>query len=360
MKRVISILLTVLMLTASGCSRISKTEIPSSVTGESSVIFSVPESQESSDVPVKDPDPEPSSEPAPSEPVVSEEISELQELLKKLSFYNGEITGILDEATVSSISAFQKANGIEVTGEYDDATKALIQQGLLIPDEDRLPLKGYVIGLDPGHQRHGNSDLEPVAPGSEVMKKKVSSGTQGKWTRTPEWEVCLTVALRLRDLLEATGATVVMTHDTPDVDISNSERAMIFNENETDYALRLHCDGNADETAHGAFMLIPKSSPWYDDCVIAGELLLEEYCASTGAYSRGLTYRSDQTGFNWCERMIINIEMGYMTNREEDLLLSDPEYQEKMAQGLYKGILRYFREVYSVRESEEKDPASQG
>lgn len=40
--------------------------------------------------------------------------------------------------------------------------------------------------------------------------------------------------------------------------------------------------------------------------------------------------------------MIVNIEMGHMTNKEEDYLLTDPDYQKKMAQGLLNGILRYF------------------
>ena len=41
--------------------------------------------------------------------------------------------------------------------------------------------------------------------------------------------------------------------------------------------------------------------------------------------------------------MVINIEMGHMTNREEDEKLSNPEYQKKMAQGLCNGILEYFK-----------------
>ena len=35
--------------------------------------------------------------------------------------------------------------------------------------------------------------------------------------------------------------------------------------------------------------------------------------------------------------------MGHLSNPAEDALLSDPAFQEKMAQGLFNGILQYFR-----------------
>lgn len=207
---------------------------------------------------------------------------------------------------------------------------------------ENLPLKGYVIGIDPGHQAHSNSEQEPIAPGSTETKKKVSSGTQGKWTRVNEYEVNLKVGLRLKELLEEQGATVVMTRETNNVNISNIERAQFFNNNKTDYALRLHCNGSDNEDKHGAFMLVPTENPYLDECNRAAKLLIDAYCKETGAKNLGLTKRSDQTGFNWCERMIINIEMGHMSNKEEDYKLADPDYQEKMAQGLLKGILEYF------------------
>ncbi len=204
------------------------------------------------------------------------------------------------------------------------------------------PLSGVVIGIDPGHQAHSNSGLEPVAPGSGEMKKKVSSGTQGQWTRVCEYEVNLNVGLMLKTMLEREGATVIMTRETNDVDISNAERAKLFNAAKTDYAVRLHCNGSENQNKRGAFMLIPKSNPYLSDCKRAAGLLLDEFCKSTGAPNLGVTVRSDQTGFNWCERMIINIEMGHMSNKEEDYLLADSAYQKKMAVGLFNGIMAYF------------------
>ena len=206
-------------------------------------------------------------------------------------------------------------------------------------------LHGLIIGIDPGHQAHSNSELEPVAPGSSEQKKKVSSGTSGTISGVREHEVNLAVGLLLRDLLEAEGATVIMTRETADVDISNAERAQIFNAYQVDLGLRIHCNGSEDESVQGAFMLVPTENPFQEDCIRAAETILSAYGAVTGInIDRGLTFRSDQTGFNWCERPVVNIEMGHMTNPEEDRKLTELDFQVKMAEGLYQGILAFFTE----------------
>jgi len=212
------------------------------------------------------------------------------------------------------------------------------------PEPTPKPLEGKIIGIDPGHQWKYNPNPEPVRPGSSETKAKVAGGTRVRETGVHEYTVNLEVGLRLRDLLIEQGATVIMTREINDVNISNIERAQLFNEAMTDYALRLHCNGSENTSRAGAFMLVPRSNPFLEDCQRAAQLLIDAYCAGTGAKNLGITERNDQTGFNWCERMIINIEMGHMTNPEEGALLSDPAYWDLMAAGLCEGILAYFAE----------------
>lgn len=203
-----------------------------------------------------------------------------------------------------------------------------------------------MIGIDPGHQGKGNSEQEPVGPGAAETKKKVSSGTQGKWSRVPEYKVTLNVGLRLKELLESAGATVIMSRETHDVNISNAERAIMMNEANCDLVLRIHCDGNDNTSVQGASMLVPVGD--YTTAEVqaisaqAGEEILNRFVEVTGAKSRGLRLRSDLSGFNWSTVPVCLIEMGYMSNKEEDLLLASEEYQEKCAEGLYQGILLYF------------------
>lgn len=212
---------------------------------------------------------------------------------------------------------------------------------------DASVLKGKLIGIDPGHQAKANREMESVAPGSEETKHKVSSGTVGTNTGVREYQVNLDVALLLADMLQKAGARVYITRTSNDVDMSNIERAKFFNESKVELGLRLHCNGSENSEKHGAFMLVPadKSYPYYNECVKAARLILQSYGEATGlSTEQGVTYRSDQTGFNWCDRPVTNIEMGHLTNAGDEALLVDPSFQKRMAQGIFNGIVRYFSE----------------
>jgi len=58
------------------------------------------------------------------------------------------------------------------------------------------------------------------------------------------------------------------------------------------------------------------------------------------------------TGFNFSEVPSVLIEMGFMTNAEEDALLSTGEYQDKIVDGMVESILEWY--------GAEEDPAYPG
>ena len=208
------------------------------------------------------------------------------------------------------------------------------------------PLAGVSIGIDPGHQEHANSEREPVAPGSGETKAKVASGTQGVRTGIPEYETNLTISLQLRDALEALGATVYMTRETNDVDISNMERALMFNELNVDLALRIHCNGASSKSVHGAGTYARKTGDKQAESERAATLILDALCEATGARRDGVFLRDTYTGQNWSTVPCVMVEMGYMSNPEEDEKLNDPGYQKLLVAGMSEGICRYFDPNY--------------
>jgi N-acetylmuramoyl-L-alanine amidase len=208
------------------------------------------------------------------------------------------------------------------------------------------PPAGKVVVIDPGHQARGNSSTEPVGPGSGEAKAKVSSGTAGVITGTPESELVLFVALKLRDSLAAHGIEVVMTRTTQDVDISNIERAQIANAAGADLFVRIHADGSDSSSTAGIRVLYPASiKGWTDDIATASKeaaaLAQRELITATGASDRGIDARSDMTGFNWSDVPVILPEIGFMTNPTEDKLLATPAYQQKIVDGLTRAILGF-------------------
>lgn len=199
-------------------------------------------------------------------------------------------------------------------------------------------LSGIVIGIDPGHQAKQNTEKEAVAPGSGEMKAKVSSGTAGVKTRVAEYVVDLEIALQLRDALEELGCTVYMTRETNDVDISNQERALMMNELGCDLVLRLHCNGSENSGANVIGLYVNKTGAIAEDSQNAAEYLLDAMVSATGARRDGIFQRDTYTGLNWSTVPCILVEMGYMSNPEEDVKLNDPEYQALLVEGMTEGI----------------------
>lgn len=206
------------------------------------------------------------------------------------------------------------------------------------------PLSGFMIGIDAGHQGKGDSTKEPVSPGSSETKARVSSGTAGRFSKVPEHEVNLAVALLLEQKLLDLGADIVMVRRTADVNVSNSERAVMMNQAGTDLCIRIHCNGSDNADVNGALMMVPAADVTEDineASLKAGEIILKKFIEATGARDTGILKSYDLTGFNWSTVPVCLIEMGYMTNEEEDWKLVDVEYQELCAQGLADGITEW-------------------
>ena len=202
-------------------------------------------------------------------------------------------------------------------------------------------LSGVSIGIDPGHQARQNSEKEAVAPGSKEMKMKVSSGTAGVKSRVNEYEVNLAIGLQLRDALEALGCEVYMTRETNDVDISNQERAKMMNEYGVDLVLRLHCDGSDNSKANGIAMYVNETGSIARDSYVAADYLLNAMTEATGAKKNSIHQTDTYTGNNWSTVPCILVEMGFMSNPEEDMKLVTPEYQALLVQGMVEGIARW-------------------
>jgi N-acetylmuramoyl-L-alanine amidase len=203
-------------------------------------------------------------------------------------------------------------------------------------------LAGKIVVIDPGHQQTPNDETEPVSPGSMILKAKCSAGTRGVVTRRYEYVVNLEISLKLKSMLEAQGCTVYLTRSSHDVNISNIERAQFAVAKKADVFLRIHSNSSADATARGVKTYVGETGPFADRLPLWGRLLSTCQSAQTGAADLGVDVSSRYTGLNWAADVpSFLLEMGFMSNAEDDQLLSDPVYQDQIC----RGILDFVRQM---------------
>lgn len=206
--------------------------------------------------------------------------------------------------------------------------------------------KNIIICIDPGHQEKGDKNLEQVAPGSSQKKPRVSQGATGVATKKPEYVLNLEASLILKDILQKKGYNVIMTRESHNVNISNSERAVFANQKNANFVIRVHADSLNDSSKTGASILIPSKDNSNTTSIyeVSSDFanLIKESMENSGIKVNGIFERNDITGFNWSKVPVVILEMGFLSNYNEDLMMSDKNYQNKMMESVANGIDKYF------------------
>ncbi len=209
------------------------------------------------------------------------------------------------------------------------------------------PASTRLIAVDAGHQGKAMKEKEPLGPGSDKLKAMLSSGTAGVSTRIAERELNLRVSLLLRDELISRGYSVMMIRESHSVTISNAQRAQMANAYGADAFVRIHANGSANPESRGAMTICqtkinPYNGHLYEDSYALSLCMLEHYSAVTGIRLKKVWQTDTMTGINWAMVPVTIVEMGYMSNAEEDELMATDAFRKIAAVGMADGLDAYF------------------
>lgn len=177
-------------------------------------------------------------------------------------------------------------------------------------------LTDKVIVIDPGH---GGVDVGATSVTDNFEK-----------------DYALTTSFLLKKHLEDLGATVYMTRED-DYYYSLSPRGSLANFHHADVFLSIHYNSAAqypDVTGMNTFY---QSS---NDRILA-ELIQESLIQQTGANDRGAEV-NDYRVLNVSKRPGLLIELGFISNVQEEINIQSYHYQKNISSGIIQGLQHYF------------------
>jgi N-acetylmuramoyl-L-alanine amidase len=192
-------------------------------------------------------------------------------------------------------------------------------------------LQGKLIGVDPGHGGHDTG-----ARGRAGLKEKDAN---------------LEIALRLKQLLEAAGASVCMTRET-DVALSHpgdvlsvqlDARRTLTRRAGVDLFVSVHNndigDGGPPAQVSGT-----ETYYWTPMSILPARCVQRALCSSLRTNYRFTSWRPFYVLRDTdCPRILV--ECGYVSHPQEEARIKTPEFRARAAEGVFAGLQEFFREA---------------
>lgn len=187
------------------------------------------------------------------------------------------------------------------------------------PQPKVLDLSNLLIAVDAGH---GGRNTGAVGPTGAIEK-----------------DITLALSLKLRQALEKEGTRVIMTRDK-EMFYDNKERILLYRDSTPDLLLSVHLNSSADPLTVGGtstFYRYPGFRP-----------------LSRHIHSRLLELGLRDYGNNGSFNFMLNspteypnalLELLFLSNPEEEMLILDPAFQDRMVEKIVLGLKDFLQEA---------------
>lgn len=197
-------------------------------------------------------------------------------------------------------------------------------------DEHHFSLLGKVIYLDPGH-----GGLDPGAIYKDIEEATIN----------------LEISKKLMETLEKEGAIVYLTRNGDyDLAVNNavnrkrsdlSRRGNIINRSMCDLYLSIHLNADVSTTWRGAQVFYDDINPNNEKIAKIMQQVLKEDLKTTRKYKE----TNEMYLHKRVTRPGVLIEVGFITNPNERYLLTSETYQQKVANTITRGVIKYFEQI---------------
>ena len=203
-------------------------------------------------------------------------------------------------------------------------------------DQSANPLEGKFVVIDPGH-----GATEPVY-----------TNRVGPTEEREEW-VKLRVAMKLIDLLEEKGASVLMTR-IADTAVNLQDRALLAVQKQADVFVSVHHNATADTTVNFPIIYFHGNASENQASVALGKHLAQSLIKTMYRGKSPVSLVSDYTIFPAAGTAVLRYSYGipgviaeasFFTNPEEEQRLKDENYNQQEAKAYVEALESFFGET---------------
>lgn len=187
-----------------------------------------------------------------------------------------------------------------------------------------------------------------LKPSDRVIVVDAGHGGTDSGANSPnkvkEKDVNLQISLKTEIALKDAGYNVLMTRDT-DKTLGLYERPALANNKFADLFISIHANSTTNKDVHGIEVLYAPAaagSEKEEGQQILTKAIMDELLKATGAKKRGIIQRPKLVVIRESKMPAVLIEVGFLSNANEEKLITDDDYQNKIVGAILRGIETYF------------------